>query len=366
MVKYNTSYITYDRSPHPKLNKVRKSSMKPTTRSIMGGKLPLTDNKLTGQESFPGPDVTYSPPPPVISNHIVNLGCLNSSTIQDIVQVNVNWPIGQQPVNFQTGSNQPNTDNVPGRVPNSDSFRNVVVGDALLDIGSNAPFQYTIGLSSDISLYNISAVGAGYSSITLSQEGILWTLWPLVTPRSIYSDSSPSTYFDQFILGTSTVSKYPIGQMGYFINNQLQGCTPFGAINPNDILSHGDGILSGIQGLNKSLLTTTEQQVGIVVIKVSEQIARIYNPSSGIASDNRYIYIGYDGWSVIYTTANPIGTMASQTFVTPQTVSGSVNGDNYQIIFPPNFPQTVYYKNEPRRVPVDNVMGLNGNTLSRS
>jgi hypothetical protein len=365
------SYLAYDKLLNPKLKKRKKLKIpnKSQLRSIMGTKLPLSPEGTMGENSFPGSDITYSPPPPVISSPMVNLGCLNSTTITDIAQVNVNWSMGQLPSNLVTGSNQPETDNVSARSPNSTTFGDFLAEGGLLNSASSTPFQYTVGLTSDVNLYNINTVAAGYSSITLSQEGLLWTLWPLVSPtRPVSNIPVSDTYFDQFILGTARKSRYAIGQMGFFINNQLQGCTPFGAINQNQVVPVGANvsasypkILLGVQGLNKSLLTTTEQQVGIVVIKISEQIARIYNPISGISSDQRYIYVGYDGWAVIYTTANPIGSMAGQTFITPQTVSGSILQENYQVVLPPNIPQTIYYKNIPRLVPVDNVDGLIGN-----
>jgi hypothetical protein len=182
------------------------------------------------------------------------------------------------------------------------------------------------------------------------------------------------TYFDDFIFGTAKASRYPIGQMGFFTNNILQGCTPFGAVNTNSgwnpgtgvagnpgqtgLNPYSPGILPGIEGLNQALLITTEQEVAIVVVKVAEEIARIFNPAAGIAASERYIYVGYDAWAVFVTTANPLGPMAAQTYITPQTVTGSVVGSNYQVVLPPNFPTTVYYKNNRRVVPVDTDVGL--------
>ena len=37
--------------------------------------------------------------------------------------------------------------------------------------------------------------------------------------------------------------------------------------------------------------------------------------------------------------------MAAQTYLSPQTVTGSVSRENLQVVIPPNFPQTIYYKN---------------------
>ena len=151
--------------------------------------------------------------------------------------------------------------------------------------------------------------------------------------------------------------------MGFFTNNILQGCTPFGAVNTNSGWNQGGassqpGILPGIEGLNQALLITTEQEVAIVVIKVAEEVARIFNPAAGIAASERYIYVGYDAWAVVMTTANPMGPTAAQTYITPQAVTGSVVGNNYQVILPPNFPEVVYYKNQRRVVPVDTDVGL--------
>ena len=50
--------------------------------------------------------------------------------------------------------------------------------------------------------------------------------------------------------------------------------------------------------------------------------------------------------------------MAAQTYVTPQSVTGSVVGNNYQIVFPPNFPQSIFYKNIARTAPPSTIDGL--------
>jgi len=50
--------------------------------------------------------------------------------------------------------------------------------------------------------------------------------------------------------------------------------------------------------------------------------------------------------------------MAAQTYITPQSVTGSVVGENMQVVLPPNFPTTVYYKNELRKIPVNTTVGL--------
>lgn len=370
-------------------------------RAIMGGKLPL-GHSAAGVDSFPGPDVTYTPPVQ-IQNPMVNLGCLSSAQITDIVPVNVTWPRSQVPSSFATGAEGPLFAQTNGDVagftgavgqddtpPGNDVQGQPNAGDATyrnngggadfssfsvtnaLDNGFSTPFQAAVYLSSDVQLYNIAATAAGYGNITLSQEGVLWTLWPLTKSSPGESGQVTGTYFDDFIFGTAKASRYPIGQMGFFTNNILQGCTPFGAVNTNSGFATGaatgnqqtglnpysPGILPGIEGLNQALLITTEQEVAIVCVKVAEEVARIFNPAAGIAASERYIYVGYDAWAVVLTTANPMGPMAAQTYITPQTVTGSVVGNNYQVVVPPNFPTTVYYKNQRRIVPVDTDVGL--------
>ena len=372
-------------------------------RAIVGGKLPLGDSPF-GADSLPGPDVTYTPPLQ-IQNPMVNLGCLSSAQITDIVPVNVTWPSSQVPSSFAAGAEGPlygqvhdtangqiagpmGADAVGGGQPipghaeatagGSGSFSNFNVTNALSS-GHSTPFQSAVYLSSDVQLYNISATAAGYGNITLSQEGVLWTLWPLTKSSPGDSGQVTGTYFDDFIFGTAKSSRYPIGQMGFFTNNILQGCTPFGAVNTNSgwnpgagyggsiqantasqpgLSPYSPGILPGVEGLNQALLITTEQEVAICVVKVAEEVARIFNPAAGIAASERYIYVGYDAWAVVMTTANPMGPMAAQTYITPQTVTGSVVGNNYQVVLPPNFPEVVYYKNQRRIVPVDTDVGL--------
>lgn len=339
-------------------------------RAILGGQLPLGQSPA-GANSFPGPDVTYTPPLQV-QNPMVNLGCLSSAQITDIVPINVMWPSSQVPgdIASSVGSQtQPVSDTVV-----TDSGEHL---SNQLSHGHVTPFQAAVYLTSDVQLYNISATAAGYGNITLSQEGVLWTLWPLTKSSPGDSGQVTGTYFDDFIFGTAKSSRYPIGQMGFFTNNILQGCTPFGAVNTNSGWSQGQnsgttvgggvgpglspyspGILPGVEGLNQALLITTEQEVAIVCIKVAEEVARIFNPAAGIAASERYIYVGYDAWGIFLTTCNPIGPMAAQTYITPQTVTGSVVGSNYQVIMPPNFPETIYYKNQRRVVPVDTDVGL--------
>lgn len=374
-------------------------------RAIMGAKLPLGDSPA-GADSFPGPDVTYTPPLQ-IQNPMVNLGCLSSAQITDIVPVNVVWPSSQVPSSYATGAEGPlyaQVSQVPGQTgpvgdasitsgvdgnsgqpsatradaqaagPGGGAFSNFQITNAL-NSGISTPFQSAVYLTSDVQLYNISATAAGYGNITLSQEGVLWTLWPLTKSSPGDSGQVTGTYFDDFIFGTAKASRYPIGQMGFFTNNILQGCTPFGAVNTNSgwnpgatygsnsqaqvgLNPYSPGILPGVEGLNQALLITTEQEVAVTCVKVAEEVARIFNPAAGIAASERYIYVGYDAWAIVMTTANPMGPMAAQTYITPQTVTGSVVGNNYQVIMPPNFPEVVYYKNQRRVVPVDTDVGL--------
>ena len=322
-------------------------------RAIMGQKLPLTDDALAGENSFPGPDVTYSPAPKFVSTPIVNLGCLNSSTVTDIVQVGLNWPLVQGISNFGTGSSPPGVTTPAGVDPSQ---------------ASSTPFQSSVYLTADQSLYNYAAVHNGYSPIALSQEGLLWTLWPLTQPEVAEPEVaepevaepevSSETYFNQFVVGTSRRSNYPLGQMGFFINNEIMGYTPIGVdgfftpqpekdLGPTGIDT--ENVLPGVQGLNPSIIMTTEQQLGLIVVKVSEQIARIYNPVAGASSEQRFLYVGYDAWAVVYTTANPMGPMAAETYVSPRPTT--TVGENYQVVLPPNFSQTVYYKNKRRYLP---------------
>jgi hypothetical protein len=369
MPSKKSQYLSYSTDINPAVKKLlakkRSSGIKKVAqtkqvltrlRAIMGQGMPLGDQTIAGVNSFPGPDVTYSPGPKFISTPIVNLGCLNSGTLTDIVQVGVNWPLTQGNGNFGTGSGQPNLTTVSGPFTNS-TLSGLSAG------SSSTPFQATVSLLADQSVYNPLAVHGGYSPISLSQEGMLWTLWPLAKPTALETQVGDSeTHFDQFVMGTSTRPNYQIGQMGYFINNEIMGYTPFGARyrEPLDtsLDNTSENIAAGIQELNESLLMTTEQQVGIIVVKVSEQIARIYNPAAGIASSQRYLYVGYDGWAVVNTTANPMGPMAAQTYVSPR--PATTVGENYQVVLPPNFPQTVYYKNNRRQVPLPEPSSIDG------
>lgn len=336
-------------------------------RAILGQDLPLGEYPM-GYDSFPGPDITYTPPTP-ITEPMTSLGCLNSAIITDIVPIVKLWPESQSPYSFATGQNNnyQNTTTVGG-VTNQ------------LERGSSTPFHSSVYLTSDVTLYGLSggAAATSYTPINLSQEGLLWTLWPLTKNKPCGHPTM--TYFDDIYFGTAKHSRYPLGQMGYFINNTIIGCTPLGAANPNSggpsmnvatfptrrrggqssasNLVTDPAILPGVEGLNQALLTTTEQQVAIVVVKVTEQIARIDNPESGVASNQDLIYAGYDGWAVINMSTNPIGPMAMQTYITPQTVTGSVTEKNYQIILPPNFPTVMFYKNQKYNVPANTGVGL--------
>jgi hypothetical protein len=277
---------------------------------------------------------------------MVNLGCLTSSSIVDISIFNFNQPTSQV-VSTQTGSTESQPMTQDG-VLLSDGFTQILSGNLLGDNNkTNTSYQATVNLTSDVSLYNISAVASGYSNIVFSQEGLIWTLWPLVGNKS----NKNQNYFDDISFGTSRQSRYPIGQLGYFIQNGIIGCTPFGALNTDDILNNnGNGIIPGIESLNQALIYTTGQYIAIVVIKVTEEVARILNPSAGISAEDREIYVGYDGWATFLTSCNPIGPMMAQSYITPQTITGNLV--NYQTIIPPNFPTTMYYKNVPRMVPI--------------
>ena len=158
--------------------------------------------------------------------------------------------------------------------------------------------------------------------------------------------------------------------MGFFTNNRIFGCTPFGAVNTNSgwnpgvsggqpgLNPYSPGVLPGIEELNQMLMLDLTQNISVIVVKVSEEVARIKNTVAGVSASGRYIYVGYDGWAVVLTSANPLGPMAAQTYITPQSVTGSVVGENMQVVLPPNFPTTVYYKNELRKVPVNTMVGL--------
>ena len=60
----------------------------------------------------------------------------------------------------------------------------------------------------------------------------------------------------------------------------------------------------------------------------------------------RFVYVGYDAWNIFRTSFNPIGPMMTQTYITPQTVTGSIVKNNLNVVLPPNFPQTIYFKNQ--------------------
>ena len=279
-----------------------------------------------GENSFPGSDITYTPP--TQATNIVNLGCLNSSAITDIVPIFQSWPHSQSPYEYATKS-------------------------------SASVFSSSVYLNSDVSLYQSAngVIGNNYSAISLSQEGLLWTLWPLV--KTDFATHPEITYFDEIYFGTAKKSKYPLGQLGFFMNNKIVGCTPFGAVNPNNNTTVE--MIPGLESLNQALLTITEQQVATIVVKVSEQIARIENPESGMAADDEYIFVGYDAWAVIHTSANPVGPLMMSTYITPQTITGSIVGNNYQIILPPNFPNVIFYKNGTYTIPNTTDFGLSTN-----
>lgn len=387
-------------------------------RSTIADYMPFS-NYPAGTNSFPGPDITFTPPPS--NSAVVNLGCLaNSGNTESF---SITWPSQQTPANFATGSGQqryrvvqnhpltvvqPQTNlftaaatsygnlptetlNTPAAVPSStipndgqpstqtyidpspsrNDISNVLLG------GVSNPFQGSISTGT---AGFINSISNGYSSIGLAQEGLLWTLWPLAKPKykggSEIPDQDP--YFNGFRFGTAKTSQYQIGQLGYFYNNLNMGCIPIASSTANASLVFPNirgieqngleilllSILSathntpGVQGFNETLTISTAQLLSLLVVKVCEEVARIPNPVAGASSDERFFYVGYDGWAVIRTSNSPIGPMAAQTYVTPQSITGSVVSENFQVIIPPNFPSTVYYKNTDIRPPVATQDGL--------
>lgn len=385
-----------------------------STRSTLGETMPFSTYPA-GAYSFPGPDITFTPPP---SNPaVVSLGCLADAGNTE--KFSITWPREQTPSNFATGSGQQrlrivqnhpltvvrpetnvfqaaataygafNTDILDNdsavsssTIPNDGQpstqtyldpdepgggVSNVLLG------GLATPFDSTITTSSaDF----ITAISNGYSSIQLAQEGLLWTLWPLAKPTKELDEMD--LFFDGFRFGTAKSSQYAIGQLGYFYNNMNLGCIPISASTANSALitpliggvasdpleqlqlstfsaTHNTG---GIQGFNETLTISTAQMLSILVVKVSEEVARIPNPAAGASSNERYFYVGYDGWAVIRTSNNPVAPMAAQTYVTPQSVTGSTTHNNYQVVIPPNFPSAIYFKNEEMRVPTNTQEGL--------
>ena len=393
-----------------------------TERVTLGQQLPLGEF-LAGQESYPGPDVTFTPPP---SNpFVVSLGCVASAGNTE--SFSITWPSQQIPGNFATGSGQqrfriyenhpltvvrPETNlfNAFGTVygahnfdtldtpsatnfslngpdiandgqPSTQTFLDLDPSDGTNDVsnvltgGIATPFDsaVTTGLTGFI-----NSISNGYASIQLSQEGLLWTLWPLAKNKHTPEVDEKDTYFNRFRFGTAKSSRYAIGQMGYFYTDHDLGCIPLAASTTTAALlaplfpglrqngleqlmisslsaTHNS---SGVQGFNETLIISTAQLLSLLVVKVSEEVARIPHPTAGEGSDQRFFYVGYDGWSVIRTSNSPVGPMAAQTYVTPQTVTGSTVSDNFQVIIPPNFVQSIYYKNQPIRPPVSTEDGL--------
>ena len=282
---------------------------------------------------------------------MVILGCLSATNINDIVTVNLVYPTDKLPTNIQQ------------QYPR----------------GNNTPFSSTVKLSADTQIYNISMVANGYTNVNLSQEGLLWTLWPLAKPNENAVDPESYTYFENFVFGTALQSRYLIGQIGSFFQSINLGCTIIGS-KPNtripgtDLLEPGvpsaqpglhssglayalagmssTGLAPGVQGLEETIIDDIGQQIAIVVIKVTEEIARIYNPIASASSDNRFIYVGYDGWSIVRMSSNPVGPLAAQTYITPQSVTGGITGDNFQVVFPPNFTHSVFFKNQGYNIPI--------------
>lgn len=315
-------------------------------------------------ELFPPPEPTVTPV--YEREHMANLGCLNGTYINDLVSVNVLWDKVRKLNLVESGQtgNLADTTTVPvnSTVGSDSTITNQ------LNNGSSSTFQASVYLRSLTEIYDTPFNAFGYTSISLSQEGLLWTLWPL-TRHSDNSHTDSNLYSSNAVFGTSLHSRYPVGQLGFFINNRMQGCTPLGAVQPdNELVTSGSvvkegpspffGLVPGIEGLNAALITATNQLIGLVVVKVTEQVARTFNPASGASSSQRFLYLGYDGWAVIRTTATPISPMASQVYLSPQ-YNNTINGTNYQVIFPPNFVQAIYYKNSQRTVPASTNVGLN-------
>ncbi len=441
--KEKKKILEYQNNKKDKIENKDKNNFK--IREILGDYMPYGEYKA-GEYSYPGPDVTFSPIP---SNAmLVSLGCMdnqgssdNSSLIWPKTQIPANFGTGSgsnylninqgnlrlNPINWldflipefrdpryenftfpnitqASNSNtepigQPSTNNVP--IPIRDTLPIIETENGLtysedvypvsnmLEPGGNnsisTPFHSTVVLNTDNSVLSLPAVASNYAVANLSQEGMLWTLWPLAKPKKEKPLDRKDTYFNGFNFGTAMTSKYRIGQMGYFYTNVSQGCIPMGAdlssfspisgnlnnqilgqvgtyntLAPNNQQSTQQ-MNAGIQGFYRTLLISTDQLLAIVVVKVTEQIARVYNPAAGIMAEERFIYVGYDGWSVIRTSANPVGPMMAQVHVSPQNVTGSVVKENYQVIFPPNFYNQIYYKNDQRTVPVNTRAGLSGN-----
>ena len=138
-----------------------------------------------------------------------------------------------------------------------------------------------------------------------------------------------------------------INAPSFFQDPQL----PFNPTAPGQpgLSTTSPNIAPGSQDLDATLITIVSriQQTALVVVKVAEEVARVINPIAGIGSQQRFIYLGYDAWSVLLTTMNPIGPMSATTYISPQTTTGSITPNDFQVILPPNFPTTIYYKNRP-------------------
>ena len=373
------------------------------SRVVQGSHLPFSLYPA-GAYSYPGPDITYTPAYSTAS--AVCLGCLDNnprlSTSTNIPPINIVQPFSQIPSNFSTGAAGPLYSNietgdsyrtfprwsitphgfvedVPAKVGISTYIRstNDTVGGGQPTSqrnGISTPFNSNYYLSNGPYWYN-KWYNSGWEEIRLSQEGLLWTLWPLAKPNKKPKNEPmfKDLYFDSFNFGTSKYSNYKIGQLGFFYGNTNQGCIPFGSdesqssrISPFVDVNIGQfgapplpgGMGSGLQGFNKSLLISTIQNLTILVVKVTEEIARIPNPISGIANNERFIYVGYDGWAIIRTSMNPVNPLAAQTYISPQTVTGNITENNYHVIFPPNFISSMLYKSGSRSVPIETINGL--------
>lgn len=379
------------------LKKYKKEKEGVTARIIQGTHAPFSLYPV-GAYSYPGPDITYTPAYSTAS--AVCLGCLNNTTpLSNLNSLSIIQPQSQTPSNFATGSTgslfaniqtgerstfgnynitpwgytterEPTTSISTYYITNNDQDNS---GQPIFTRqGHSTPFQTTNFMNDGMYWYQ-KWYNSGWQEIRLSQEGILWTLWPLAKPSKRPEPDSKDLYFDSFTFGTAKISNYRLGQYGFFYDSNNQGCIPLGSdesqtgyIDPFTAARYGGyglppltgGIGRGLQGFNTSLTISTVQNLTILVVKVTEQIARIPNPISGISNNERFIYVGYDGWAVVRTTSNPVNPMAAQTYISPQTVTGSIVENNYHVILPPNFVSSVLYKNGSRIVPTGTRYGL--------
>ena len=84
---------------------------KPNLRGILGEDMAFSLYP-SGEYSFPGPDITFTPPPS--NSLVVCLGCMENQGSGD--NISIIWPKTQVPSNFGTGSAETNTTIMNGRV----------------------------------------------------------------------------------------------------------------------------------------------------------------------------------------------------------------------------------------------------------